>query len=138
MKLNILLILFAIGYAHEGDSTIKIKHDMEFFFGIENDTHFFFGGEVPQNQYLSIGLRNSMFNTDMILWQANGKNSKGVDLWSRGHLTPDIDDHQDWQTVFESNDTHVTFKSYRRFVSYDMDQDQSMPLVNSLNLKTLG
>ena len=68
MKLNILLILFAIGYAHEGDSTIKIKHDMEFFFGIENDTHFFFGGEVPQNQYLSIGLRNSMFNTDMILW----------------------------------------------------------------------
>ena len=92
MKL-ILLTLLAIAYAHEGDSIIKIKHNMEFGFGIVNSTHFYFSGEVPNNQYLSIGLRNSMFNTDMILWQANGKNSKGVDLWSRGHFSPEIDDH---------------------------------------------
>ena len=92
MKL-ILLILLATAYAHEGSNTIKIKHDMEFFFEPHNMTHFTFGAEVPHNQYLSIGLRNSMFNVDMILWQANGRNSKGVDLWSRGHFEPDIDTH---------------------------------------------
>ena len=42
-----------------------------------------------------------MFNTDMILWQANGKNSKGVDMWSEGHYAPDIDAVQDWETTFE-------------------------------------
>lgn len=75
-----------------------------------------------------------MFNTDMILWQANGKNSKGVDLWSRGHFSPDIDSHQDWETTFEENSTHVSFTSYRRYVTFDSSEDQFMPEVNDLKI----
>jgi len=46
---------------------------------------------MPDNDYFAIGFGSSMTNTDMILWQSNGANSKATDLWSTGHSTPTTD-----------------------------------------------
>ena len=50
---------------------------------------------MPDKMYFSIGFGGSMRNTDMIAWQADGRNSKVVDYWSTSRDTPEIDDAQD-------------------------------------------
>lgn len=93
MKKLLLLFLASTVYGHDAERIIRIKHDCEFSFDLVNHTHFIFRASVPQNEYLSIGLSKNMFSSDMIIWQANGQNSKAVDLWSRGHFDPSIDEH---------------------------------------------
>jgi len=43
---------------------------------------------VPNNNYFSIGFGPTMYNTDMILWQATGETSEVTDLWSTSHAKP--------------------------------------------------
>lgn len=43
----ILLLLIGTAFAHDADTSIKIKHDMEFGFEVINATHFAFTAEVP-------------------------------------------------------------------------------------------
>ena len=56
-----------------------------------NTTHARFNVIVKSNQYFSLGFGKTMTNCDMVVWQANGANSKVVDLWSTGHPTPSTD-----------------------------------------------
>ena len=55
---------------------------------------------VKANSYFSIGYAPTMFNTDMVMWQANGANSKVTDLWSTGHSAPATDSNQDYTSTF--------------------------------------
>ena len=82
-------------------------------------------------------LSENMFDTDMIIWQANGSQSTALDLWSRGHLTPQIDTSQDWYTTFTHNKTHTTFISIRGASSRDQEQDSYLPFVKFF-VNTLG
>ena len=61
-----------------------------------------------------------MTNCDMVMWQANWKDSKTVDMWSRGRYTPDIDIQQDYNTSFTYNFTHVNFISDRKMKTGDI------------------
>jgi len=46
---------------------------------------------VKANQWFSIGYAPTMYNTDMVLWQAKGAYSSVTDLWSTGHVKPTTD-----------------------------------------------
>ena len=74
---------------------------------------------VPANNYFAIGYGLTMFNTDMIAWQANGTNSTAVELYSTGEVAPTIDAHQDYNTTFTFNSTHTTFISTRSLSTGD-------------------
>lgn len=60
-----------------------------------------------------------MFGTDMVIWEANGQNSKALDLYSYGWETPIIDSQQDYTTTFTYNSTHTTFISDRLLATGD-------------------
>ena len=74
---------------------------------------------VPNNHYFSVGFGKTMTNCDMVLWQANGLQSKTVDLWSKGRFTPDTDSQQDYNSTFTYNGTHVIFISDRKMNTGD-------------------
>jgi hypothetical protein len=74
---------------------------------------------VPNGQYFSIGFGKTMTNCDMVIWEANGMNSKALDLWSTGRSVPMTDPSQDYTTTFDYNGTHVTFTSTRKLNTGD-------------------
>lgn len=53
-----------------------------------------------------------------------------MDLYSKGHFMPDIDEVNDWATTFKYNGTHVNFESLRKFVTSDHKMDEAMPVVS--------
>jgi len=74
---------------------------------------------VPNNHYFSVGFGKTMTNCDMVIWQANGLQSRAVDLYSKGRFTPDTDTKQDYNTTSEYNGTHVIFVSDRKMNTLD-------------------
>jgi hypothetical protein len=60
-----------------------------------------------------------MTNCDMVIWQANGKDSVVQDLWSTGRDTPRIDQRQDYVSTYTFNTTHVSFVSDRKINTKD-------------------
>ena len=46
---------------------------------------------IPFNNYFAIGYGLTMFNTDMVIWEANGANSTALDLYSTGEVAPTVD-----------------------------------------------
>lgn len=44
-----------------------------------------------EGTWFGVGFGNSMIDTDMIVWQANGKDSKAIDLWSDTYAQPQED-----------------------------------------------
>lgn len=84
-----------------------------------NSTHARFQVTMPQGHYFSIGFGPTMTNCDMVIWQANGKDSRVQDLWSVGRDTPRIDTRQDYVSSFTFNETHVSFVSDRKLNTGD-------------------
>lgn len=74
-----------------------------------------------------------MTNCDMVIWQANGKDSKVQDLWSTGRDTPKIDKRQDYVSTYTFNSTHVSFVSDRKLNTRD-SQDFVIKNVRSFSL----
>ena len=93
-----------------------------------NTTHARFYVIVKYNQYFSIGFAPTMTNCDMVVWQANGANSKCVDLYSTGHPTPSTDANQNYVTTFTYNSTHTIFTSDRALSTGD-SKDYQISLV---------
>ena len=89
---------------------------------------------VPANNYFSIAYGTTMFGTDMVIWEANGPNSKALDLYSYGWETPIIDSQQDYTTTFTYNSTHTTFISDRLLATGD-SSDFIIPTVSPLSNK---
>ena len=81
-----------------------------------------FTATVPDNNYFSIGFGPTMYNTDMILWQASGATSKVTDLWSTKHATPLTDNKNDLVSSFEVNadSKSVTFTTTRKLNTNDL------------------
>ena len=74
---------------------------------------------VPDNSWFSIGFGQDMYDTDMILWQASGSNSKAMDLYSTGHSTPSMQETQNVpseQPIVNAANSTVSFITTR-----DMD-----------------
>ena len=54
----------------------------------------FIVADVPANNYFSLGFGETMYNTDMILWQNFQTSTKTTDLWSTSHDRPVSDTKQ--------------------------------------------
>lgn len=84
---------------------------------------------MPTNNYFAIGFGPVMANTDMILWQANGKQSMTSDMWSTSAgIVPINDTAQNLISsyVINANDT-VTFTTTRYMNTKDSKQDFVFP-----------
>jgi hypothetical protein len=69
---------------------------------------------VMPNSYIAIGYGNSMTNTDMCYWGANGASSLQEDLYSTSESFPSIDAVNAYTTTFEVlTDGSVHFTSLR-------------------------
>jgi len=69
---------------------------------------------VHNNMYLGIGFGESMENTDMVYWGANGDNSMVLDLYSTQNAMPTVDSVNVYNTTQVQNyDGSMTFKSLR-------------------------
>ena len=65
---------------------------------------------IQKNSYFAIGFGQTMTNTDMWLWQAQGANSTVTDMWSVSNsVMPIIDAKNDVNTSFYINNDSVTF-----------------------------
>ena len=83
---------------------------------------------MPNNSYFAIGFGRGMYNTDMILWQANSANSITSDLWSTSESTPNLDKKNDLTSTFtvSKNKKSVTFITERLLDTKDL-QDFVIP-----------
>ena len=90
---------------------------------------FTFIATVPNNNYFSIGFGPTMTNTDMILWQANGKiKSRTSDLWSFDLTTPMNDSSQNlYSTHVVNANGSVTFTTLRNMTTPDSRRDFDFP-----------
>jgi hypothetical protein len=74
-----------------------------------------FRARVRNNAYIALGFGETMENTDMVIWQANGLNSLQQQLYSMTQgIKPQVVGNE-WQTVFVYNETtgFVDFTSRR-------------------------
>lgn len=60
-------------------------------FSLLNDTHFLIDVILPHNSYLGLGFGNSMFDSDMVIFQARLKDVAVTDTWSSGYEVPEND-----------------------------------------------
>jgi hypothetical protein len=68
-----------------------------------NQTHISLNASIPHNCYVSLGFGQTMFDTDMVIWQTNGNQSMVTDAYSYSHNVPTFDEIQDYETSFEAN-----------------------------------
>ena len=85
--------------------------------------------------WFSIGFGDSMFETDMIAWHANGTNSYVEDYYSKRRAAPKIDDQRDVEFIFgqvpASSPTDypkVYFMTWRPLDTGDTEEDFLIPL----------
>jgi hypothetical protein len=85
-SLNFLLILSYLLAITEGQSFNKymttFRGTYVFSVWMIDNVTVRFNVTVPNNNYFSVGFGKTMTNCDMVMWQANGEQSKTVDLWS--------------------------------------------------------
>jgi len=82
---------------------------------------------VPDNTYLSVGWGETMYETDMIVWQAT-KKGESSDLLSLDHSTPKIDESQDYKTTMKKYKGGKKFTSVRSLDTGDTEQDRVIDL----------
>ena len=91
---------------------------------------------MPNNNYFAIGYGVNMAGTDMVIWEANGKSSKALDLYSYGHSKPPVDPIQNYHSSFTYNSSHIMFTSDRLLDTGDPN-DYVIELVSYLFHKFL-
>ena len=82
--------------------------------------------------WFSIGFGTNMYNTDMIVWHADGDESNVIDYYSTENWTPEADEQQDldyyhiWYPADEDDpDSYpkVNFLIYRDLDTNDAEKD---------------
>lgn len=81
-----------IKYTFEDDSIMEVGY-------LSSENVVKFDVTVKANSYFAIGYGPSMFDTDMVMWTADGSNSKTTDLWSTSHARPSTDSQQDYTST---------------------------------------
>ena len=96
-------------FTYGSGATLRINYDPDAF-----GQNILYTAKVPNGSYLSVGYGTSMFNTDMILWSANGASSKQQDMYSTGHYNPSYSSKRNaYTTKFTYDDTFTFFESSR-------------------------
>ena len=102
---------------------------------------------MPDKMWFSIGFGTSMKNTDMIVWHADGDESRVVDYWSTQKFTPEIDEQQDLDFYFntfeadeevEDDYNKVSFLTYRDLDTGDDDKDYLISLEKEIHDMVYG
>ena len=68
---------------------------------------------MPQTSYLAFGYGDSMTDTDMVSWIANGAFSAQTDLYSTGHHTPATVTNSYVTDIADPSAANVVFTSTR-------------------------
>ena len=102
---------------------------------------------MPDKMWFSIGFGTSMKNTDMIVWHADGDESRVIDYWSTQKFTPEIDEQQDFDFYFntfeadeevEDDYNKVSFLTYRDLDTGDDDKDYLISLEKEIHDMVYG
>ena len=121
-KMRRLATILSTSGEHLQDNSVQFKlfhNDLNIRL-IDKNT-FQMTATVPDSNYFAIGFGENMYNTDMILWQAEQEKSRVTDLWAIHHMEPQRDLLQSLNSTFshDINAETVTFTTTRKFDTED-------------------
>lgn len=105
-SLALLLIIGVVTAVDLPNGSINVMYDFR-------EQHVRFTVLVQDGTYTAFGWGPTMTNTDMVVWQANGKKSTVLDLYSTGHNPPSVDAVSAYDTKITVVEGFILFESTR-------------------------